>query len=41
MINVVEQLKLGIKAQYENARIIATKLAVEIGKEMKSYWDLP
>lgn len=33
--------KLGIKAQYEHARIIATKLAVEIGKEMKSYWDLP
>lgn len=33
--------KLGIKAQYEHARIISTKLAVEIGKEMKSYWDLP
>lgn len=33
--------KLGVKAQYEHARIIATKLAVEIGKEMKSYWDLP
>lgn len=33
--------KLGIKAQYEHARIIASKLAVEIGKEMKSYWDLP
>ena len=33
--------KLGIKAQYEHARIIATKLAVEIGREMKSYWDLP
>lgn len=33
--------KLGIKAQYEHARIIATKLAVEIGKGMKSYWDLP
>lgn len=33
--------KLGIKTQYEHARIIATKLAVEIGKEMKSYWDLP
>ena len=33
--------KLGIKAQYEHARIIATKLAVEIGKEMKSYLDLP
>jgi hypothetical protein len=33
--------KLGVKSQYEHARIIATKLAVEIGKEMKSYWDLP
>ena len=33
--------KLGIKAQYEHARIIATKLAVEIGKKIKSYWDLP
>lgn len=33
--------KLGIKTQYEHARIIASKLAVEIGKEMKSYWDLP
>ena len=33
--------KLGIKAQYEHARIIATKLAVEISKGMKSYWDLP
>lgn len=33
--------KLGIKAQYEHARIIASKLAVEIGKKMKSYWDLP
>lgn len=32
--------KLGIKTQYEHARIIATKLAVEIGKEMRSYWEL-
>lgn len=32
--------KLGLKAQYEHARAIATKLAVEIGKEMKSYWEL-
>ena len=32
--------KVGIKAQYEHARIIATKLAVEIGKEIKSYWEL-
>ena len=33
--------KLGIKTQYEHARIIATKLAVEIGEGIKSYWDLP
>lgn len=32
--------KLGVKAQYEHARIIATKLALEIGKELKSYWEL-
>lgn len=31
---------LGVKAQYEHARIIANKLSVEIGKEMKSYWQL-
>lgn len=31
---------LGVKAQYEHARIIATKLSVEIVKEMKSYWQL-
>lgn len=32
--------KLGVKAQYEHARIISTKLAIEVGKEMKTYWDL-
>ena len=32
--------KLGVKAQFEHARIIATKLSVEIGREMKAYWDL-
>lgn len=32
--------KTGVKAQYEHARVIATKLAVEIGKEIKSYWEL-
>ena len=32
--------KLGVKTQYEHARIISAKLSVEIGKEMKSYWDL-
>mgnify|MGYP000387589010 CR=1 FL=1 len=30
----------GVKAQYEHARIIASKLSVEIGKNVKSYWDL-
>lgn len=30
----------GVKAQYEHARIIASKLSVEIGKKVKSYWDL-
>lgn len=30
----------GVKAQYEHARIITSKLAVEIGKELKSYWEL-
>lgn len=34
------ELKTGVKAQYEHARIIASKLSVEIGKEMKSYWEL-
>lgn len=32
--------KIGVKAQYEHARIIATKLSVEIGKQMKSYYEL-
>lgn len=32
--------KIGVKAQYEHARIIATKLSVEIGKQMKSYCEL-
>lgn len=31
---------LGLKAQYEHARILATKLSVEIGKDIKSYWEL-
>ena len=34
------EYKLGVKAQYEHARIIATKLASELGKELKSYWEL-
>lgn len=32
--------KLGLKAQYEHARILATRLSVEVGKEIKSYWEL-
>lgn len=32
--------KIGVKAQYEHARVIATKLSVEIGKSVKSYWEL-
>ncbi len=32
--------KLGVKTQYEHARIISSKLSVEIGKEMKSFWEL-
>lgn len=32
--------KFGVKAQYEHARVIATKLSVEIGKQMKSYYEL-
>lgn len=32
--------KIGVKAQYEHARIIATKLSVEIGKQIKSYYEL-
>lgn len=30
----------GVKAQYEHARIISTKLSVELGKNMKSYWEV-
>lgn len=32
--------KIGVKAQYQHARIIATKLSVEIGKQIKSYYEL-
>ena len=32
--------KIGVKAQYEHARIIIAKLSVEIGKSVKSYWEL-
>ena len=30
----------GVKTQYEHARIISTKLSVELGKNMKSYWEV-
>lgn len=32
--------KTGLKAQYEHARVIAAKLSVEVGKSIKSYYDL-
>ena len=35
-----ESFVIGVKAQYEHARIISTKLSVELGKKMKSYWEL-
>ena len=38
--NSTENYTFGLKAQYEHARIIATKLSVEIGKNIKSYWEL-
>lgn len=30
----------GVKAQYSHARLISKKLSVELGKEVKSYWQL-
>ena len=32
--------KSGLKSQYEHARILATKLSVDVGKEIKTYWEL-
>lgn len=32
--------KSGLKAQYDHARILATKLSVDVGKEIKTYWEL-
>ena len=32
--------KTGVKAQHEHARVIAAKLSVEIGKSVKSYYEL-
>ena len=35
-----EYFVLGVKAQYEHARIISTKLSVELGKGIKSWCEL-
>lgn len=35
-----EHFVYGIKAQYEHARVISAKLSVEIGKSVKSYYEL-
>lgn len=35
-----EYFVYGVKAQYEHARIISTKLSVELGKEVKSWWEV-
>lgn len=32
--------KTGVKAQYEHARIISTKLSIELGKGIKSWWEV-
>lgn len=32
--------KIGVKAQYEHARVIIAKLSVEIGKSVKTYYEL-
>ena len=32
--------KYGVKGQFEHARIISAKLAVEIGKELKSNYEI-
>lgn len=34
------ELKCGCKAQYHHARVIITRLAAEIEKELPSYWDM-
>lgn len=30
----------GVKTKYEHARILASKLALDVNKEMKTYWEL-
>ena len=37
---LITDYSYGVKAQYEHARIIIKKLSVEIGKELKSNWEL-
>lgn len=32
--------KIGVKAQYEHARVIIAKLSAEIGKSVKTYYEL-
>ena len=32
--------KTGLKAQYEHARILATKLSVEVNGSIKTWWEL-
>lgn len=40
-LNTKENYKsAGLKAQYEHARIIATKLSIEVGKSIRAYWEL-
>lgn len=34
---ITKDFVLGVKAQYEHARIISTKLSVELGKGIKSW----
>lgn len=31
-------MQLGVKSQYEHARVIAAKLSIELGKEIKAYY---
>lgn len=31
-------MQLGVKSQYEHARVIVAKLSIELGKEIKAYY---
>ena len=35
-----QEATVGTKAQYEHARLISSKLSLEISRELKSYWEL-